>query len=423
MLLAMAARFLWPVLFGTAVVHGMACGARSELYIPDPERRVESRGGGGQGGEDIIPPDCATLQSSSELAPLDMFVVVDASGSMGEALGGTITKWDRARAALSEFARDTRSTGMTMAMSFFPIRDTYIPEYCGQSDECGLVGNCDFFSRCTTGEAFCTTQQDCVDAGFPGGSCQPMGFGRCSNHLTCQLEANSSPALELTALPSVAVVDDVFSKRAPYGGTPTRIAIRGALEAARQRQLAAPDNKIIVLLVTDGFPTEQCDDDAIFGNYDLVGNVAAEAAAGAADGFQTFVVGIFGSDNADMAQQNFDTIAAAGGSGEAIIVNGALVDALNAVRLRAKPCELSLSGDIADPENVWLRLISDDGSGEPIWVPRRDSEADCDENPGFYFDVPLGSGTPSRVTLCPDTCALLGGGAQRRVEIVTSCDE
>jgi len=116
-------------------------------------------------------------------------------------------------------------------------------------------------------------------------------------------------------------------------------------------------------------------------------------------------------------------IADAGGSGEAIIVNGALVDALNAVRLRAKPCELTLSGDIVDPESVWLRLVRDDDTEDVIWVPRRGGEADCDANPGFYFDVPLGSGTPGRVILCPDTCSLLGPAAGRRVEIVTSCDE
>lgn len=422
MLSGMAARSLRPALFGALVALGVACGARSELYVPDPERPRPSRGEGGEGGTELIPPDCATLQSTSELAPLDMFVVVDASGSMGQALGGTITKWDRARAALAAFARDTRSSGMTMAMSFFPIRDTYVPEYCAQDEECGEVGSCDFFRRCTTGDVLCDTAQDCIDAGLPGGTCQTMSLGRCTNHLTCQLEANSSPALDLTPLPSSGVIDDVFDTRSPWGGTPTRIALRGALEAARQRQLQAPDNKVIVLLVTDGFPTSQCDDGTVVGDLDLVANVADEAALGAADGFQTFVVGIFGGENADEAQVNFDTIASAGGSGDAIIVNGALVDALNAVRRRAKPCELVLSGDITEPETVWLRLVSEDDD-EPIWVPRRDGEGDCDENPGFYFDVPLGAGSPSRVTLCPDTCSLLGGTAQRRVEIVTSCDE
>lgn len=420
MLRVMAARSLKLVSLGAAVVLGIACGARSELYVPDPGRPV-SRGGGGEGGEELIPPECATLRGSSELAPLDMFVVVDASGSMGQALGGTITKWDRARAALSEFARDPRSSGMAMAMSFFPIRDTYVPEFCGNDEQCGEEGSCDPFGFCTAGQATCRTNQDCIDAGFPGGGCQPLSYGRCSNHLTCQLEANSNPALDLTDLPSNGAVDDVFALRGPWGGTPTRIAIRGALEAARKRQAEAPDNKVIVLLVTDGFPTPQCDDDAVFEETDLVANVAEEAAQGVADGFQTFVVGIFGGDNADEAQMNFDTIAAAGGSGEAIIVNGTLVDALNAVRRQAKPCELELSGDIIDPESVWLRLTSE--SSDTIWVPRRDGEADCDERPGFYFDVPLGSGTPSRVTLCPDTCSLLGGTAERRVEIVTSCDE
>jgi len=423
MLARMAARSLRPFFLGAAVLLGVACGARTELYVPAPERSVPSQGGGGEGGTELIPPDCATLQSSSELAPLDMFVVVDGSGSMGETLGGTITKWDRARFALAEFARDTRSAGMTMAMSFFPIRDTYAPEYCGQQDDCGEVGSCDFFRLCTAGEVFCETNQDCIDAGLPGGTCETMPLGRCTNHLTCQLEANSTPALGLTPLPSSGIVDDAFETRAPWGGTPTRMALRGAYEAAEQRQLEAPDHKVIVLLVTDGFPTPQCDDDTVLGGVDLVANVAEEAARGAALGYQTFVVGIFGGQDAEEAQLNFDTIAAAGGSDEALIVNGALVDALNAVRRRAKPCELALEGDIADPESVWLRLVSNDGTDDPVWVPRRDGEADCDDDPGFYFDVPLGAGTPGRVILCPDTCSLLGSAAERRVEIVTSCDE
>ena len=148
----------------------VACGARSSLPVRDGER-----GEGGSGGESPIEPECAVYESSTALAPLDMFIMLDASGSMSEDTAQGNSKWDAVRAAPEDFTSAPDSSGISVALGFFPINIPGIPTTCNLDADCGAPDTCDFFNICTNTFTGCF---DDVDCGGVGGTCVP--FGQCT---------------------------------------------------------------------------------------------------------------------------------------------------------------------------------------------------------------------------------------------------
>lgn len=425
----------------------VACGARSSLPVRDGER-----GEGGSGGESPIEPECAVYESSTALAPLDMFIMLDASGSMSEDTAQGNSKWDAVRAALEDFTSAPDSSGISVALGFFPINIPGIPTTCNLDADCGAPDTCDFFNICTNTFTGCF---DDVDCGGVGGTCVPFGqctttpapctldgtlpcegntgpcqpLGACRNRTDCDLDTYDQPVVDLVGLPGgsdklIAAID----VRTPDGQTPTLVGLQGAIAQASTQLTIEPDHEVITVLATDGFPTA-CDDDIFNGDpTQAIPNVAEVAATGAAQGVRTFVIGVFSPEQASIAQDNLDTIAQAGGSEAAYVVSttdqvtSGFLEALNTVRLNAKACEFDLVGDDVDYETIWLRLTPKDGS-DPIWVPRVDGLDDCSLDPGFYFDVPIDQGVPNTVILCPATCNLLGTSTDRTVDIFTTCPD
>jgi hypothetical protein len=194
----------------------------------------------------------------------------------------------------------------------------------------------------------------------------------------------------------------------------------GVTELATGWLVDNPEHEVIVVLATDGQPSA-CGSTQL-PNDELV-QIAGEASA---NGVRTFVIGVFGSDDAELAKVSLDAIATAGGSGESFVittsqkVDDAFLDALNEIRLDAKACEFAVQ--IAEPidfDEVWVKITSE--MGEPIWVPLVDGPGDC-EGGGFYYDpVPSPEDAFVNVVLCPESCTLLGASPDRRAEIFTEC--
>ena len=234
----------------SALLAAMSCGARSSL--PAPERQ----GGGGAGGG---PPDCVVFNSSAALAPLDLFVMLDASGSMQDVTTGGLQKWDAVSIAFDAFVHDSESNGIGMALSFFPIIDVSVPELCFDSDLCGVPDSCQLMNACPNAGTLCSTDEDCDTAGFPDDPCVPLGLclnaatevycmqgqecapgtgpcqqvGFCENRFTCESAPYGPPAFGVKMLPAaadefVAVVD----AKNPDGGTPTLPALEGVIDHA-----------------------------------------------------------------------------------------------------------------------------------------------------------------------------------------------
>jgi len=170
--------------------------------------------------------NCGSSSVGVDPVPLDMVVMLDRSGSMAWCAngknppcpGGALTRWNAVKQALGAYAGSTDAAGTTMALDYFPL-----PE----SDQCPV-----------------------------------------SHYMT--------PSVDWSLLPGKASdIQSSLNGTNPNGGTPTVPALQGAINLARQRAIANPNNKVVVVLATDGEPNN-CSS--------TIAGVAAVAADGLAGG-------------------------------------------------------------------------------------------------------------------------------------------
>src|SRR5262245_39823655 len=79
-----------------------SCGARTGLPVPEGDK-------------------CVSLSASAPIADLDVFTMMDASGSMNYTIADGTTKWQAVRDALAAFFLDPNSQAIGAAISFFPV--------------------------------------------------------------------------------------------------------------------------------------------------------------------------------------------------------------------------------------------------------------------------------------------------------------
>lgn len=217
----------------------------------------------------------------------------------------------------------------------------------------------------------------------------------------CDVNRYSTPAVDLAPLPgNAAAVGSAFPE-IPINETPTEPALEGAIVHARDFATQQQMNTV-VLLVTDGEP-QAC-------NSTLQGvtQIAADGLAGSPS-IRTFVVGL------SFSLDNLDAIATAGGTGDAILVDpfdqGAVADALNAVRGTVVPCDYEVPPEaLVDLSLVNVEFTPPNGSTET--VPQSDET--CPEGMGWYYDDPV---SPTRIITCPDTCTALRQGGSVNVRV------
>lgn len=170
---------------------------------------------------------------------LDMIVILDRSGSMVGA------NWDGSVSGLSEYFHHPFSSGASVGLNFFGVEGA-------------------------------------------GNQCDPTLYDPLQNGLG--------------EIPGHAVIlENALAGQSPGGATPTHPALNGSLLAATSRILAYPDHEVIVVLVTDGDPSE-CET-----NITQIAGLASSAFN--AFGVRTFVVGLPGA-NGDQLNQ----IASGGGT-------------------------------------------------------------------------------------------------------------
>lgn len=445
------------VVLGALALASSACGARTDLRVDrdaaipgmDAATPIDAGAdagtdGGTDGGFDAsfdAGPSCLPFRGRATLAELDVFVLLDTSGSMQESTSAGVQKARAVAAALSDFVRAPESAGVGVALTFFPFFDESVPEHCVRDAQCGESGSCDFLSACyPSGDEWCRTDGDCSS---PADRCVPVGYcsgrttqlclpgisagcsegsrcvdeGFCLNHTSCRAE-DYAPVVPLATLPGAA---DAFvaalDTRIPEGETPTAPAIDGTLREARARRVESPGSKVIVLLATDGVPT-LCDPaiprvgpPMLEAGIPLVASIVGE---GAANGVQTFVVGVFRPEDEDEARANLSAIARAGGTDEALIVTTTepvtdrLLAILDDLRRTVRTCVYAIphAGVLPDPELLQVRLVPRDG--EPTELSRVAGPEACDPVAGgFFFEPDLAMGArPGYAELCPASCAV-----------------
>jgi hypothetical protein len=119
---------------------------------------------------------------------------------------------------------------------------------------------------------------------------------------------------------------------------------------------------------------------------------------------------------------NLHQIAAAGGTGQAFIVDPnsgpALTNAMNQIRGAALPCDYPLpNGGQVDPSKVNIEFTP--GGAGPKTIYKVEDASKCDPmTGGWYYD---NNAAPTRAIVCPQTCAEFKAGSGGQVNVVLGC--
>jgi hypothetical protein len=422
---------------------------------------------GGPGVNNFDGGACAADISTATLAPLDIYIMLDTSGSMLEVTATNVSKWDAVKSALETFLKDDASAGIGVGLQYFPLPKPNAPTSCTKDADCtgdtgpcftkwcykaaaqiGTVpcetnADCELetntgamnYGPCTT-VAFCSqnTEYICQQPGQactptaatgPLGNCTAMPPNQCEHTASCDTTMYSTPDQPIAALPgSAAALTASIDAKMPDGQTPTGPALTGALTQASTWGKAHPDHRVVVLLATDGLPTECTPTDIT-----QVGAIAAQGVA-ATPSISTFVIGVFGPDDVTaMAPANLDTIASDGGTKNAFIVDTTkdvttqFLAALDAIRSGTIDCTFQIpkpkNGDAVEFADVNVQVTTG-GALSTIYYVKRQSQCDATTG-GWYYDQDPASATPTQIIACPATCALIQGSKDASVDIAVGC--
>jgi hypothetical protein len=389
----------------------------------------------------------------------------DTSGSMWEYTSGTTSKWDAVKSALTTFMGDPQSAGISLGIQFFPLFGA-APNSCAATADCGAAGGICYLGTCSKNGAPCAVNGDCTGGGamntciLPNmrchdereivcvsGSitCSNLGYGACDRPLvrgacvnvltgaapmSCTSTDYATPASAIAPLPGAAAgISAQLAVHIPLGLTPTYYALQGAIQAAQTYAAAHASEVVAVVLSTDGIPNTKgsCDDN--------VSDIEAVAAAGlaATPSIKTFVIGVLSSaDDTVAATSTLNGIAAAGGTTAATILGASatteldFLSALAKIRGASVPCELALpvpeAGMMPDYHKVNVVYTASSTMKDTVFG-YVGSMASCDPTKGgWYYDAdPDKGGTPTKVILCPASCALAQGDPLGKIAVVQGC--
>ncbi len=228
----------------------------------------------------------------------------------------------------------------------------------------------------------------------------------------CNPDRYAIPTVPVGVLPANATaVKDALAARKTDGDTPALPALRAAFAYTRALAQNDPSRQPLVVFVSDGAPT------GCGSTTRAVTDLVREAATNAPS-IPTFVIGLDNGFPAEMA-----TVAAAGGSGEPVIIDGAVtgpkvVAALRAIRDTVELCRYAIPpvGDAAlAPSDLAVTLHANGGATSLGYVGGLGS---CGAAGGFAVDDPR---HPTKVQLCPSSCAAAHADTSSTVDLVAGC--
>jgi hypothetical protein len=351
----------------------------------------------GDGGSMGIGGGCVGSENVAQKVPLDMYIMLDQSGSMGDPpSNGSGSKWDAVTQALTAFVNQGGSD-ISVGIQYFPIPS-------GVS--------------CPITPVQCTSDADCQTGCGPCEMPIP-GFGICSgvgDSDSCEAMDYAMADVEIAALPGNAgPINSSMAAHGPTGGTPTLPALQGAIDHASGWANAHPGHVAIVVLATDGDPAS-CDTD--------LGHIDAVAASGVAltPSILTFVIGVGGSVSA------LNGIANAGGTGSAFMIDTspdvqtAFLDALNQIQGQSLPCSYLIPdpppGQTLNFDEVNV-THTPANSTTPTTIPQVADASQCPPSgDAWYYDNP---GAPTQIMLCPSTCTAYSAEQGATVKVVLGC--
>jgi len=330
---------------------------------------------------------CAGVSSTTQLTPVNLVVMLDRSGTMGDTSENPTylpaNRWIPVTTALESFFADPGSAGMSAALTFFP-----------------------------------NTANSCNASDY----------------------YDNKAEVPLTALP---VNDTTFTSKInanlpKNADTPTLAAVQGAIQQAQKINTDDPTGKAVIVLVTDGepycctFPPAAnlgCINGATPANGYTDVNApqrlidSANAIAAVKATIPTYVIGV--SDvPADIA--NLNDLATAGGTnaifvtaaaGSADATKTALLNALDSIRHNVVSCDFTIptpsDGRTIDVNKINVKYTP---TGQAAQTPAY--SADCSDTSGWHFDNPA---APTKVSLCSAACDKVRSTAGAKVDVVFEC--
>ena len=343
-------------------------------------------GDGGTGGGSLLEAGCATATAGTQRAPVYMLIVLDGSGSMTDN-----NKWGAAIGALDSIFDDLLAKNdPTFGVGLIGFSDSNDATCCLDLGQCGLSFGC--------------------HGPYPSTADVPLASVDQAQHDRLRARIDSA---------------------GPFGGTVTYAALQGGfgeLEAFVPTAPLPPNGKKVLVLMTDGVPSDGSDTNA---NSALV-------AAQVPKEIQTFAVGVGPFPSYDLTSYDptfLGTIAKAGGTAAAncnpaenqnvanvcyfqVTPGGSVpqltqqfTEAINKIRSQAASCEFLLdkSGGAADPSQV--NVIYTDQNGQ-AHVLVQDSQS------GWSYDDP---NDPTKVILHGHDCDQVRGDPEGKISIVLGC--
>jgi hypothetical protein len=426
-----------------------SAGAGGEPLAPGPGIDLggsSSSMGGGDGVE-----TCAATVSKAELLPLDLYFMIDTSGSMLREASDGVTKWEAVKTALEAFFQDETSAEIGVGLQYFPLKvDEDVPYECTANADCLDAGPCQHTTWCYYLGGGCNSNLDCAigdpcvpaavcagNPGYicsqPGGDCgndeqeNPLGMctllysGLCADAASCNASDYATPAVEIEPLSTNALaLLDSLAEVDPEGGTPTSRAVMGAIDQVRDYAEEHPDHTVVAVLATDGLPSH-CEPWDIEG----VATLTAQGLEGDPS-VRTFVLGVLGDDDAGTFS-SLNTIATAGGQPAFLIntsddVGEQFREALDDIRAASLSCDLRIPAaeDGETLDYAFVNVTSHNGD-DSVQLGYVGGQGDCDDEGGWYYNVNPSAGVPSRIILCPASCEGLQGSAENSVKIEVGC--
>jgi hypothetical protein len=342
----------------------VACSAPESSAFGDGPPGKNGKGADGQfdGSDPSTPPEfaqCATKTSATEPLPVYLVFMFDKSESM--VYDGS-PKWAAATAAARTFFESDESAGVSASLSYFPDRVVR------------LANDVDY---------------------------------------TCDVNDYSRPHVMMSGLPSGAFRSS-FQDQQPIGGTPTYVALYGAVQYAQTIAANVGRNgRVAVVLATDGLPDSKCGLGTVDQELEAVAKLAGEVKAAV----PTYVIGVGNQLN------RLGKIAISGGTEKAYIVDAGDAsqiqrDFLGAItKIRST---LACDYDIPAPpdgqqiDRDAVNVLHRSPNGTKAALSRNPS---CADGSGWRYDDP---NDPKRIMLCDGSCSAVraGGGS---VEVLFGC--
>ena len=191
----------------TSYVDGSADGSypttstgASSTYGDDASPSLSLEAGGGQGGPGTTGTftGCAATTLTATLAPLDLFFMIDTSGSMDDLVAAGQSKWSAVVGAMTAFVNDTASSGLGVGLQYFPLPASGVPAACTTNAQCGASGPC-VLALCDNVNATlpCGSSSDCPR----GSSCVSVGYCHEDHNYLCPSPGTSQCGADVNGFP------------------------------------------------------------------------------------------------------------------------------------------------------------------------------------------------------------------------------